>query len=638
VINVADPAAGFHTTLTEFNETTFRVNISQVLSSIYQVKLSEIQIVEAVCKCCSVGRIKYDSASQSSLANSKPSSGSVASSNSLGSSESLDSRQIVPTDVAPRSCQAQVSYVYRILRPSHQSRDNANARFLSDEELVRELESRGFDVTRADADGDGTCSDGTVCGSGFESKSSNTVHRPENQTVIDSNKPSIAHNFSAMFAVVGTIFFGFTITFGFFRYIRYSQRHVHLASGVIKHKGKRQPDQALVCTLDENNQDCFIPFDDIRLGDMLSMGTEGAVFDGTYNFTKVAIKVVMMSCTQYDQGLAVVQREASVWKQLNHPNVVKFYGVSQNFSKLYLVMEKMQCSVEQILQPNLKSHTGHMRSYASAQVDGGGKNAFVSLSEPSFVDALAARRIKWLQQIASGMSYLHSKSVIHRDLKPANILVDMLEDDVKIADFGASCFRNDSKMMTACVGTPAFMAPELMSEDLNAAYTDSVDVFAFGLCMWAILHQTMPYSERKFEGLNTFGLISRISEGLRPPIASTCPIPLRSLIIKCWGHDPECRPEFTAICEALELFSQQSEMNSAAIANDHASPKSGCDLPSKRTESHTVAVHQSCPQAFGFSEKDKASLDYQKGADFAMTNPLHRSTDADGLNCPIITL
>lgn len=57
---------------------------------------------------------------------------------------------------------------------------------------------------------------------------------------------------------------------------------------------------------------------------------------------------------------------------------------------------------------------------------------------------------------------MHKQKVTHRDLKPENILVDSESDTLKIADFGSATFYNDNKKLTELVGTPYYMAPEVI--------------------------------------------------------------------------------------------------------------------------------------------------------------------------------
>lgn len=69
--------------------------------------------------------------------------------------------------------------------------------------------------------------------------------------------------------------------------------------------------------------------------------------------------------------------------------------------------------------------------------------------------------MKVINQIVSGMGFLHSRNVVHRDLKPANVLISET-DDVNICDFGLSrLIEPDATTMTAEVGTPSYMAPEM---------------------------------------------------------------------------------------------------------------------------------------------------------------------------------
>lgn len=75
-----------------------------------------------------------------------------------------------------------------------------------------------------------------------------------------------------------------------------------------------------------------------------------------------------------------------------------------------------------------------------------------------------------------GFLELNENKIMHRDLKLANLLlsgIDAATSDIKIADFGFARFLNDDSIAQTQIGTPLFMAPEILH---NMAYTYKVDV------------------------------------------------------------------------------------------------------------------------------------------------------------------
>jgi serine/threonine protein kinase len=95
------------------------------------------------------------------------------------------------------------------------------------------------------------------------------------------------------------------------------------------------------------------------------------------------------------------------------------------------------------------------------------------------------------KQLAAGMKYMWSKNIIHRDLKPQNILFSSKGPDaqLKIIDFGFSRIRT-TNLMTSIVGTPIYMAPELLR---CQPYTAKIDLWSLGCILYEMLTGVPPF-------------------------------------------------------------------------------------------------------------------------------------------------
>lgn len=98
-------------------------------------------------------------------------------------------------------------------------------------------------------------------------------------------------------------------------------------------------------------------------------------------------------------------------------------------------------------------------------------------------------RLDMIRSVANAISYLHTMNIVHRDLKSQNLLVDK-DYRICVADLGISRVR--SLRMTKGMGTPRYMAPELLE---GKPYNEKADVYSFGILAWEILSQKLPYSE-----------------------------------------------------------------------------------------------------------------------------------------------
>jgi serine/threonine protein kinase len=103
-----------------------------------------------------------------------------------------------------------------------------------------------------------------------------------------------------------------------------------------------------------------------------------------------------------------------------------------------------------------------------------------------------------------GLNYLHHQSITHRDLKPENILLvsnDPNNFDIKISDLGfAQEFKKDEgESMTLVLGSPLYMAPELVS---NKPYDEKVDVWSLGVITYQLLSGRTPFESRNIKKID----------------------------------------------------------------------------------------------------------------------------------------
>ncbi|KAJ1469524.1 kinase-like domain-containing protein, partial [Baffinella frigidus] len=153
--------------------------------------------------------------------------------------------------------------------------------------------------------------------------------------------------------------------------------------------------------------------------------------------------------------------------------------------------------------------------------------------------------------VCKGMTYLHSMSVIHRDLKPGNLLMSAVQTPsgpqliVKVADFGLARVQDTARTMTGGIGTSQYTAPEVLRSE---RYDNKVDVFSFGVILWEIHAQKLPYTD-----MNPMQIaVAVATQEYRPPAPPNCPAPFWQLMEECWHGSPKKRPTFPQVLAQLE--------------------------------------------------------------------------------------
>ena len=175
----------------------------------------------------------------------------------------------------------------------------------------------------------------------------------------------------------------------------------------------------------------------------LGEGASGVVWSATQNSTKrkCAIKITDLS------DLANLKNEIAMQTLSSHPNVVQYIGAYAWENRLWIVMELLQGG-------SLTECLGVGRAWGEPQI------AYVC------------------RETLKALAYLHRQHRLHRDIKSDNILVDT-DGVVKVADFGfAINLTEEQDKRQSVVGTPSWMAPELIR---GLEYDSKVDVWSLGI-------------------------------------------------------------------------------------------------------------------------------------------------------------
>lgn len=113
---------------------------------------------------------------------------------------------------------------------------------------------------------------------------------------------------------------------------------------------------------------------------------------------------------------------------------------------------------------------------------------------------------------------------------------------VKLADFGLRGLTHAS----LDASTLAFIAPEILNKD---PYHPKADVYSFGMVLWVIAAQKLPYLNLQ----HPRDIIAHVTSGRREIIPRDCPGDLASLIKQCWAQNPDERPDFSLIVRELQI-------------------------------------------------------------------------------------
>ncbi|KAF9257175.1 kinase-like protein [Marasmius fiardii PR-910] len=256
-----------------------------------------------------------------------------------------------------------------------------------------------------------------------------------------------------------------------------------------------------------------------------SFGGYSDIYRGTSGTQPICLKVLRV-CIQNEQqreekqnqAFRAFYKEALLWTQLSHPNVLPFLGVNTtDFSGRFCLVSPWMVNGE--IKNFLKENPGH--------------------------DKLVA-----ITEIAAGMSYLHSVDIVHADIKGANVLVD-IQGHCRLADFGLAVSAVTNTLITSAndrKGTIRWMAPELLiGRDGDETPYDKRakfgrDIYAYAMTVLEIITGSHPFPEIKQDAtvILQVGMLNVRPD--QPTAVDWCPKAIWILLQYCWTREPHLRP------------------------------------------------------------------------------------------------
>lgn len=202
---------------------------------------------------------------------------------------------------------------------------------------------------------------------------------------------------------------------------------------------------------------------------LLGKGAFGKVILGIHKLTgkQVAIKTIDKKHIKDEFSRKKVFQEVYILKNVRHANVIRLLEVFEGPKHLLIVME-----------------------YAA------GGDLLNYVKKKGKLEESEARCL--FRQIVFGLGHIHSRSVLHRDIKLDNILLDA-DGSVKICDFGVSKITVKGNKIKEQCGTPAYIAPEVISNEGYDGYY--IDHWSLGVVLYAMLAATIPYKAQNMDEL-----------------------------------------------------------------------------------------------------------------------------------------
>mmetsp|Transcript_137992 Transcript_137992/g.440750 ORF Transcript_137992/g.440750 Transcript_137992/m.440750 type:complete len:461 (-) Transcript_137992:75-1457(-) len=258
-----------------------------------------------------------------------------------------------------------------------------------------------------------------------------------------------------------------------------------------------------------------------KIKEHLGCGNYGTVVVGKHlqTGTKRALKTIPLSKLSafHYSGSSKITLEESIAGKVQHPYIGYLFETFRDETNLYLVMELCTGGDLFLKVTNYGHDPDEQRNRRGL---------------PMYLVAI------YMWQMLSGIFYLHHNGIVHRDIKLENYLLKSRREmsELKLIDFGFACEPKQGEMLTERVGSPVYLAPEVLS----GKYDSKCDIYGIGICSYFLVTARMPFDGKTNE--EVFAHATKDEVPISTKEWRDVPAEPQELITHMLAKDPHERP------------------------------------------------------------------------------------------------